>query len=251
MGQNRNVTGVRFEHAGAEIVWESFGDERATSTVIVVHGIGLGRTTYEAFAELLARRNRVITLDLPGFGEAAEPPRTPTIERLSDLVAALIRERAWQDVTVIGHSMGSQVAVSLADRHPDVVNRLVLVGPTVDSAARSFARQFGRLVLDAVRSHPLTWVRAGREYFRAGPHLLRKVQATIVHAPEDIYPKLELPVLVLRGENDLLARRKWSRQVVAALPHGRLQEFHGRGHATIISEPEEPVAAIQSFIDAS
>lgn len=242
------MTVETFTYAGAELVWESFGNPEARGTAIVIHGIGLGRTTYEAFAECLARDVRVITLDLPGFGDAAEPPGTPTIERLSDLVAALIRSEGWTGVTAVGHSMGSQVAVSLADRHPTLVDRLVLVGPTVDSAARSFPRQLGRLALDAVRSHPLTWVRAGREYFRAGPNLRRKVHATIAHRPEDIYPKLQLPVLVLRGEHDLLVRRKWSRQVVEALPNGQLQEFPGRGHATIISDPEEPVAAIHDFV---
>src|SRR5690606_5645271 len=171
-----------FEHAGATLVHEDFGvGERP---VVLLHGIGMGRSVYLDFVRRL--NGRVIGLDLPGFGEAPEPVRTLTMQRHADLVAAYLRTRGIADAVVLGHSMGSQIAVEVAARNPDVVSALVLAGPTVNSAARSIRVQAVYLLRDLIAERPEVLWRGAREYLRGGPHLLRKMRATIVHRPENV-----------------------------------------------------------------
>lgn len=239
----------RFEHDGAELVTETFASARSGPLTVVIHGIGLGRTAYVAIAGRMLEHGPVMTLDLPGFGDAAEPARTPTMARLADLIAACLRARGHDDAIIIGHSMGTQIAAHLAGRHPDLVHALVLVAPTVDEHARTFRAQLGRLLADVFRERPLTWVRAGREYLRAGPNLRRKVRATMADRPEEVYPQIQVPVLVLRGSHDRLSSADWNSAVMRLLPAASFVEIDGRGHGTMISDAGPVEDAIDELLD--
>lgn len=233
-----------FVHGGATLVTEDFGN--GPHPVVLLHGIGMGRSVY---VDLVSRLDgRVIGIDLPGFGEAPEPSRTLTMERHADLVAAFLRDRGVTDAVLLGHSMGSQIAAGVAARHPDVVAGMVLAGPTVNSAARSIRAQAGYLLKDLIGERPTVIWRGAREYLRGGPNLLRKMRATIVHEPEDAYRRVQVPVLVLRGEEDPLAPPSWCRAIVDAIPGAQLAEIPDHGHGTLISDSGAAAGLIRQFV---
>lgn len=235
----------RFSVDGCELVAERQGS--GSTTFVLVHGIGMGRSVFLDAAHRLSRHATVVAVDLPGYGEAPEPPRTPTIERMADLVAAYLRERVRGRIVLVGHSMGTQVVTEIAVRHPGLASCAVLAAPTVDARARTAPRQFLRLTWDLIGEHPKVILAGAREYFRAGPHLRRKMTAMLVHRPELSYPRVDLPVLVLRGEDDRVCPRAWCAAVVDALPDGRLLEVPGRRHETMIQDAAPAVARILAF----
>ncbi|MDR2998408.1 MAG: alpha/beta hydrolase, partial [Microbacterium sp.] len=147
-------------------------------------------------------------------------------------------------------SMGSQIAAEVAARHPQLVAGLVLAGPTVDSAARNVLSQARYLLVDLLGERPEVLWRGGREYLRGGPHLRRKIRATVVHAPEEAYPRVACPTLVIRGERDPLAPVSWCRKILGAIPGAGLVEIPDHGHGTLISDAELAAAAITSFADS-
>lgn len=233
-----------FAFGGAKLVYEDFGS--GSRPIVLLHGIGMGRSVYIALIERLS--GRIIGLDLPGFGEAPEPRRTLTMERHADLVAAFLRERGITDAVVLGHSMGSQIAAEVGARHPDVVSGLILAGPTVNSAARNVGAQLAYLLRDIVGERPVVWFRGAREYLRGGPNLLRKMRATIVHEPEKAYPRITVPTLVIRGQHDPLAPTSWCREIVDAVPDARFAEIPDHGHGTLISDPWQAAEKIREFV---
>ncbi|MFK4761250.1 alpha/beta fold hydrolase [Microbacterium sp. ZW T5_45] len=234
---------VEFEHGGATLIAESFGE--GAHTFVLLHGIGMGRSVYLDVVQRL--RGRVIAIDLPGFGEAPEPERTLTMERHADLVAAFLRSSGESGVIAIGHSMGSQIAAELAARHPSLVSGVVLAGPTVNSAKRNLGAQAAYLLHDLIGERPEVLWRGAREYLRGGPHLIRKMRATIVHEPEKVYPRIDCPVLVLRGAKDPLAPMSWCREIIDAIPGAELEVIPDHGHGTLISDSEPAARLIQSF----
>ena len=234
----------QFRHAGATLVAERRG--AGTPVYVLVHGIGMGRTVFADLAKHLDD-GEVVALDLPGYGEAPEPPRVLTIERNADLVAAYLRARVRTPAVVVGHSMGAQVALEIAARHPGTVRGIVLVGPTVEPSARTAPRQLWRLLRDIAVEHPRVIALGAREYLRAGPRLRAKLRAMLVHRPEDVFARVDVPALVLRGENDLVAPPEWCRQVAAALPRGRLEEVEGHGHETMIRDAAPAARLIREF----
>jgi pimeloyl-ACP methyl ester carboxylesterase len=240
------VTLLEFEHAGATLIGENFGE--GEHIFLLLHGIGMGRSVYLDVVQRL--HGRVIALDLPGFGEAPEPKRTLTMERHADLVAAYLRHMDAGPVVVIGHSMGSQIAAELAARHPSLVEGVILAGPTVDKAKRNIAAQGSYLLRDLVGERPLVIWRGAREYLRGGPHLIRKIKATVAHQPEKAFARIDAPVLVLRGEDDPLAPMSWCRQIIDAIPGAQLEVIPDHGHGTLITDSAPAARLIQDFADA-
>lgn len=235
---------AEFTHAGATLVFEDFGT--GIRPIVLLHGIGMGRSVYVDVVSHLD--GRIIGIDLPGFGEAPEPERTLTMERHADLVAALLRDRGVTDAVLLGHSMGTQIGVEVAVRHPDLVSGLVMAGPTVDSASRNIGAQAGYLLRDIIGEGPTVLWRGAREYLRGGPHLLRKMRATIVHQPENVYPHVRVPTLVMRGQHDPLAPMTWCREILDAIPDSQFVEIPDHGHGTLISDSSSAAEKITEFV---
>ncbi|MFB8388362.1 alpha/beta fold hydrolase [Microbacterium sp. NPDC055910] len=240
-----------FTYAGATLIAEEHegpasGERRPA--FLLVHGIGMGRSVFGDLAEVLSDVAPVVAVDLPGYGEAPEPVRILTIQRTADLLAAFVRASSDSPVVVAGHSMGAQIAVELAARHPGLVDRVVLLGPACDPAARTPLRQLWRLVRDIAVESPKVIAVGAREYVRAGPRLRMKFRAMLQHRPEDVFPAVAAPTLVIRGEHDVVAPRSWCEEVVRALPDGRLAEVEGHGHETMIRDAAPSAALILGFV---
>lgn len=233
-----------FTEGSSTLVAERAGS--GSDVFLLVHGLGMGRSV---FAELARRLDgTVIAVDLPGFGAAPEPELPLTMPQHADLVAAHLASADVPPVTVIGHSMGSQVAAELAVRHPDRVRAVVLAAPTVDAGARRVVRQALRFLHDTASIDPRVVLRGVREYLRAGPHIVRKIRATVAHRPEDVYPRISVPTLVLRGARDPVCPPAWTRAVAAAIPRGEWAELPDCGHETLIRDAEPAADRIQGFL---
>jgi pimeloyl-ACP methyl ester carboxylesterase len=97
-------------------------------TVVLIHGITSSHLAWPALVDLLPGM-RVLAPDLRGRGASRDLPGPYGMARHADDVAAAVRclHRGEDPVTVVGHSMGGFVGVVLADRHPGLVDQLVLV----------------------------------------------------------------------------------------------------------------------------
>ncbi|WP_344066294.1 alpha/beta hydrolase [Microbacterium pumilum] len=235
-----------FTYAGATLMTQERG--RGDRPIVLIHGIGMGMGVFADLISQLGEAAWTIALDLPGYGSAPEPERVLTMERTADLIAAFLRDRGTGPAVLVGHSMGTQVAVEVAARHPHLVDTLVLVGPTVDRRERSGRQQLLRLLQDVAIESPKVIVRGAREYLRAGPRLGLKMHAMIVHRPEDVYPLVSAPTLVLRGEDDRVASRDWCAFVTASIPGARAAEVPGHGHEAMIRDAAPAAREIERFL---
>lgn len=237
-----------FAAAGASLIAERRGDPQAALTVVLIHGIGMGRKVFGDLVLHLQDDALVVAVDLPGYGDAPEPPRTPTMERMADLVAAYLRHLDRGPVVLLGHSMGTQVATEVAVRHPETVGRLVLVAPTVDRHHRRALRQLWRLGRDLWGESPKVLLLGAREYVRAGPHLRRKMRAMLAHRPEHAFPRIAAPTLVVRGEFDVVVPAPWFDEVVAAIPDARPFVIEGHRHETLIRTAEPAASELRRWL---
>ena len=95
--------------------------------LILLHG-GFGATEmFAAILPVLAANRRVIAVDLQGHGRTADSERPLRIESMADDIAALLAHLGLARATVLGYSLGGAVALQTAIRHPEVVDRLIVV----------------------------------------------------------------------------------------------------------------------------
>jgi pimeloyl-ACP methyl ester carboxylesterase len=110
----------------------------AGDPVVLLHGLGGGAANWALVADALVASRRVVALDLPGHGGSDPLSRGAGVDDYADAVAGAIAARADAPAVVVGHSFGGQVALRLAERHPELVRALVLV---VSSGVASLSRR--------------------------------------------------------------------------------------------------------------
>ncbi len=115
---------------GQDIHVEEVGPEHGP-IAILIHGWSSSWFTWKPILPSLSKRYRCIAIDLPGFGKSPAPTERPTIAGYADLAAKLIEEFSDRAVLVLGHSMGGQIAATLALRFPVLVEKLVLLNPAL------------------------------------------------------------------------------------------------------------------------
>lgn len=222
---------------------------RGRREFVLVHGIGMGRTVFAGVAEVLAEQGRVLAIDLPGFGDSPEPGTATTLEETAAAVAQFIRDEARGKVVLVGHSMGAQIVAEVAFRHPELVEALILIAPTVNCRERTVTKQALRMVQDLMGEGPKVLLVGLREYIKTSPlWFINKLRFMLNHRLEDLCPHIPAPVHVLRGETDRVCPRGWAAEVAAAFPRGSMEEIPGRGHESIIKSPRPVGSMILDFL---
>ena len=99
---------------------------------LLVHGLGGSATNWIEVMAGLAEHGPVVAPDLPGFGRTEPPhPRASRITANVAFLVAFLRRLGWDRAVVHGNSMGGMLATLLADRAPELVERLVLASPAL------------------------------------------------------------------------------------------------------------------------
>ena len=102
---------------------------KGDTTILLIHGFGESLTTWRAVFDPLASTARVIAFDLPGFGGSSKPDTLYSLPAMTERLSRFIDEYATGTLVVIGHSMGGELAASLALARPDRVKLLILIAP--------------------------------------------------------------------------------------------------------------------------
>ena len=98
-------------------------------TLILIHGLGSYMPAWSMNIDRLSESHRVIALDLPGYGKSTKTADRFSIPFFAESVAMLMDELEINNASILGHSMGGQIALFMAAQHPDRVAGLVLSAP--------------------------------------------------------------------------------------------------------------------------
>lgn len=198
-------------------------DPPGETPVVLVHGLAVSHRYLMPLAAQLASRYPVRAVDLPGFGLSEGPRAVLDVPALADRLAEWMRAAESAPAVLIANSFGTQIAVDLAYRHPDLVRSLVLVGPTMDPRARSMGRQALRWLRGAPHEDPLQLPILLRDLADAGLfRAVRTLRMALRDPVEDKLPGVRVPTLVTRGELEAVTPQAWAEEVARLLPCGEL-----------------------------
>ena len=228
----------------------ALGDpERRALPVVLVHGFGVSSTYFVPTAERLGARFDVYSPDLPGHGRSATPPHAYDVSEQADALTAWMDAMGIERASLVANSMGCQFAVETARRHPARVERLVLIGPTLDPAARNLLRLGGRFLYAALYEDWLLGVHIVRDYLRMGPRIPRELLFMLRYPTEARLREIRVPALFVRGEHDAIAPRAWIERGVALVgKNARWIELPGGAHAVNYGAADALVECIAPFL---
>ena len=239
------------------------------ASVVFVHGAGQDHTIWVLPARHFVRKVfNVLSIDLPGHGRSAGPCAS-SIEQMAHWVAEVLRVTGLARAAVVGHSMGSLVALATAARHPDRVRSLAMVGTSVPMPvsepllATSAANEHAALEMLTFWGHsapahlggsptPGMWM------LGCGLRLLEESGDGVVHADlracNDYRAGLEhatqvtCPTLLILGERDAMTPVRATHALGEAIPDVETLVLPGSGHALLSERPDPVLDALIRFV---
>jgi pimeloyl-ACP methyl ester carboxylesterase len=266
---SEGVDGVRAADVGGLSIAYARTGTAGGVPVLLLHGLG---SDHRGIADLAARwpGADVVTPDLPGFGDSAPLPGPHTMTAFADAIESLRRHLELGRVTVVGHSLGADIALVYAARHAASVRALGLLNPVTTGAGptawlgRAYYRVGSLLPTRLARAWLLSRVaiylvdsvvivsrdRALRARIRrldyasartASPRAISEAYLSLHDTTfADLAAQITAPTLVVTGSVDRIARPATVAALAARIPRSRLVVIGGAGH---LWPAEEPVAA--------
>ncbi len=236
--------------------------------IVFVHGAAFDHSVWQWQSRYLAHHGyTVLAVDLPGHGRSPGNPRA-TVGEMAEWVAALIDSAGLECAAVVGHSMGSLVALETALRHPARVTRLVLIGTSAPmavgepfiAAARDdspaaldmeVAWGHARNVLLSSSAVPGASLHGGSRALNSRAHagvLHADLGACHAYAPSpDAIRALKVPTLVIAGRRDQMTPMKAGKALAAEIPGAKLVTIDA-GHSMMSEAPREVLEALRNFL---
>ncbi|WP_225310200.1 alpha/beta fold hydrolase [Microbacterium testaceum] len=220
------------DHTVGDLVFRSCSTRRPGRPVyVLIHGIGMSHRYLRPLHEELSTDAEVHSIDLPGFGGLPKPARSPGIRDMVDALGVVLDELGVGDAVLVGHSMGSQWVVELAIRRPDLARGVVAFGPVTDDRRRGLLWQAALLARDSALEPPRPNGIVFADYVRCGPvWYLRQARHMLRYPLEDRVRLVGVPLLVMRGGSDPIARQTWADRLGGRAAAGEVVAIEGHRH---------------------
>ena len=243
--------------------------------LVLLHGWGLNVRVWDGLVEQFRGRFRMIAVDLPGHGRSAWSPGRGTPAEQAWLIHSTLASISNR-YSLLGWSLGGQIALDLAAAMPGQIDKLVLVAATprfaqspdwpygmppatITKLATQLRQDYRQTVSDFLELQ----VRGSIEgtgvleqlrhalfvHGQARPEALEAGLNTL--ATSDLRPTLphvRTPTLVIGGQNDRITAPAASRALAQALPDARYVEMRRAAHAPFLSHRKEFAAVVDRFL---
>jgi len=237
-------------------------------TVVFLHGAGLDHSWFGLQSRYFGYHGRnVLALDFPGHGRSEGPP-IATVEQMAGWVFQVLDSARIRSASLVGHSMGSLVAVECAARSPQRIERIALIGVAYPmKVSESFLAAARRNEQTAYDMETI-WGHAPKTPLGGNPNpgmwmygdtlaRLGRLAPGVLHAGLkacndyatgiESAAKVKCPALFVLGERDQMTPRKAAAALVQALPGARAVALPS-GHSIMAEAPDATLDALIDFI---
>ena len=218
--------------------------------ILHLHGFAISGRYMLPTAQELAGSFRTYVPDRPGFGRSPKPDGPLTIPALADAAVGVLDAVGVERATVLGNSLGCVILAALAQRHPDRIDRAVMVSPAGGMHNQPLLRAISQLAADAPREPIAMAAVAVPDYLQFGMvEALRLFLALTRFEVLGSLVDLPVPLLAVLGTRDpLLPPARRARQIAAQRQAPTsIAVIKGAAHAINFSHPQELAALVREF----
>ena len=238
-------------------------------TVVFIHGAANDHSVWSLQSRYFAYHGwNALAVDLPGHGRSAGTALA-TVADLAEWIAHFLDAAGAKDVTLVGHSMGSLVALETAARHPERIKKIALIGSAVpilvsevllntskanDHVAYEMINAFAHSNAAQIGGNrvPGMWMMG------SAMRLMERSGYGVLHADFSACNdytaglgaarKLRCPVLMILGKRDLMTPMKAAGDVISMLADVRVVTLDGAGHSLMAEKPDDVLDSLISFL---
>ena len=241
----------------------------AMRTIVFVHGAGLDHSWWGLQSRYFGYHGfNVLAVDLPAHGRSEAPPLAK-VEEMADWIFSLLQILRTEKASIVGHSMGSLVALEFAARHAQSVEKIALIGTAypmkvsegfLDAARRNDQSAYD---MDTIWSHAAQVPLAGNPnpgMWMYGDTLARlaRLAPGVLHTDlaacdsyaggMDAAAKVKCPALFVLGARDMMTPPRAAQNLAQAIAGSKTVTVGPSGHSLMAEAPDATLDALIGFL---
>jgi len=255
---------------GVKLAYYVYGEGEPT-LVFVIAWVWTG-ALWIPQVDYFSKNFKMVTIDMRGTGESDKPADNYTLDLYADDLNSIIEELHEKKIVLVGECNGASIAVKYVSKYPNNVSKLILVAGTpkflatddfpygnppdgVSFLCELFKESYSngmRVFMENLFPEP------GTRYLREwGVEMSQKTSLEIAvnslmnHGEADLRPllsKIDIPTLILHGENDGGVRCENARYMHENIPGSKMYIFKGKGHFPSVTAADEFNRILEEFI---
>ena len=221
--------------------------------IVLLHGWGSNIKLFANLIDLLSKKYKVVAMDMPGFGESAEPPSAWCVDDYVEFVIDFLKDYNADKVMLLGHSFGGRVIIKMNSREnlPFKITKVILV----DSAGilppksnkksfRTYYYKAGKAILSTGLAQKIApdalenfRKKMGSADYAAASPLMRQVLVKVVNEDlEPLLPNIKCPALLVWGVNDTATPLSDGEKMEKLIPDAGLVKLENAGHYSFLDQ---------------
>ena len=234
----------------------------AAPSILMLHGWGGDLHSLDVLGKPLSQHRLVISISLPGFGDSPEPSESWDTTGYMTILKVWLAKNGLSGLDIIAHSFGGRVAIMLASKHPELVNRLVLIASAGLRTPRSLKTRMkillaknlsrgarilkGKLAAYMEKRHE----QLGSQDWKLASLVMRGIMVKVLE--EDLSAELseiEAPTALIWGENDTATPVYMAKTMNRLIPDSHLVVIRDAGHFCYLERKGELLSEIWKHLE--
>lgn len=239
-----------YKYNGININYKDYGKENGKA-IVYLHGWGQNIAMMEPIANPFTKTNRLIILDLPGFGESEEPKEVWTLDDYVEMIHSLLEELHIKKPILVGHSFGGKLSLLYATKY-DVDKLVVLASPYKVKIAEPSKKvkllkklkkvPVLNLVANFMKKHM-----GSTDYKNASP-MMRAILVKHINTDiTDSLNKIKCPTLAIWGTQDAAVPYEDGKELEHLIDNCGLVTYEGNTHYAYLERLGQTINVLKSF----
>ena len=241
----------------------------ARRSIVFVHGAGLDHSWWGLQSRYFGYHGfNVLALDLPGHGRSEGPP-IGSIGEMADWVRKVLAEQKIATASIVGHSMGALVAIELAARYPECVEKIALIGIAYPMKVSDAFLDAARRNDQAAYDMDTIWAHAPQAALGGNPNpgmwmygdtlaRLSRLAPGVLHtglkacndyaAGLESAAKVKCPALFILGARDVMTPPRSAQDLIDKIEKSQTCRIATSGHSLMAEAPDATLDALIAFL---
>ena len=241
-----------------------------TSPIIFLHGTGMDHTVWTYPVRYFLRKKKdVLALDLPGHGKNKDKPLI-SVEAISDYIYKFLDKNFISSFSLVGHSMGSLIALEMASSQPERVKALSMIGTAfpmqVNNALLESAKNNSQIAIDILTFMGYSYSSRlggnktpGMWMTESTKRLMQRSNKGVIYkdlrACSDFSNglekarKVQAKVQLILGSNDFLTPKAKAQDLINHFVMPSVEEVKGSGHSMMMEEPNKVLDYLKKLFE--